>query len=143
MLTELNQAEKLHEQLARASKDCGTLKEQIALSGIVELDVTLIDRLQPHLYEVKLPSGKHAFLRFNSSKIFPPRDGHLKVLASRQPDARVRPRFNHAVGGPKTVPYFKQVSEKERLAYENLNFRLEERERLVKQLEADMQTIKQ
>lgn len=137
MFSDLRQAEDWQQQLEQSKSELESLKEQQILSGIVTLDVTLIVRLQPSLYEIKLPSGKHALLRFNTNNVVV-QDEKVKIYATRQQDARIKTRSENFGGVTKLVSYFKQVSDENRLAYENLNFRIEEKAREIEKLTKKM-----
>lgn len=137
-LAELERSEKIHEQLNLARHEFKALSEQMELSGVVPLEVTVITRIRPHLYEVRLPSGKHALLRTEAAALDNV-TGEISILASRHADARIQAEVNSGARAEE-VPYFRQINERDQLAYENLRFRQEQKKRQITQLEKQLET---
>jgi len=135
-LAELERGEKVQLQLDQARREFKTLSEQMELSGVVPLEVSVIARVRPHLYEVRLPSGKHALLRTETPKLAET-DGSLSVLATRHADARVQAELKKKTDA-EDVPYFRQISERDQLAFENMRFKQEQKKRLIAQFERQL-----
>lgn len=138
----LNHAEVIQLELSQSRSELEKLQEQLRLSGVVELECSVIARLQPYLYEIRMPSGQHAFLRLNSNHHESSGES-IKILASRKADAKINSRNSKPDTAQQYVPYFKQLSEKEKLAYENIRFRIDEKARQVEGFESQqIQSLK-
>lgn len=85
---------------------------------------------------MRLPSGKHALLRTETPKLAET-DGSLSVLATRHADARVQAELKKKTDA-EDVPYFRQISERDQLAFENMRFKQEQKKRLIAQLERQL-----
>ena len=137
-LAELERGEKVQMQLDQARHELKSLSEQMELSGVVPLEVSVIARIRPHLYEVCLPSGKHALLRTEAPKLAET-EGTVSILATRHADARVQAELKKKTDSEE-VPYFKQITEHDQLAFENMRFKQEQKKRLIAQLEKQLTT---
>lgn len=124
-LETLGAKETLKQDLDAARQELAEVEEKVRLAGILVLEGRLVERLQPSLFEIALPSGKHAFLRTNTQG-FPEQEA-FTMHVKRCPDASISPDPRKGVEDPKTIPYFRQASEKDRLTYENLALRLEQK----------------
>ncbi len=135
-LSELERSEKVQSRLDLARREFKSISEQMELSGVVPLEVTLIARIRPHLYEVRLPSGKHALLRTELARL-PQESGELNVLATRHADARVQAELKKGAD-KQEIPYFRQINEHDQLSFENLRFKQEQKKRQIAQLEKEL-----
>jgi len=130
-LEEVGEQNQVQDRLKILRHEVLALQEKINISRVLLLTGTMVRKFERNLYEIKLQSGDHAFLR--TRRPLPATAGRFTLYVLRGRDGQIRvPSRNEA---QKRVECFTEAPRDEELEIQNLHLELEEKKAALREAE--------